>query len=931
MRVLSWSSLLSVLCLMLPAVSAPAEPAPGGGLYADLRLEPVFTALPDHVELLRLENGLQVILLRNPSQPMVGIYTQIRTGSAWEDERTSGMTHMLEHLLFNGSEKWTQEEQYELADRAGAYNNANTTDFYTNFMMVLPADRLETGLELQSQMLLHSTLPQDKFEKEKGIVLGEIVQARDRSGYETNEAIRAALYGGTPLALPTLGTKSTIEHMQRDDVYDFYRTWYVPNNMTLTLAGNFERDEAVELLEKHYGSAAPGTLERDAVRRLPHIERTTAVTRRAGDRRVVALSFEAPTYGMQDYYAFEVLAQLLVLDGSGILTRALEGLDAEERPELGISWQRVPGFGRLDLEFELPEGADPSICYELVQDAVVGAVEMGISEEEIRGIVNMSETETLLHREQLRMTGIYIAEPVALGGPDFFVSYLEHLGEVMAEDVTRVLTNWLVDAPCRAVLVEAAEEKAADGPGGSGQMPGGMKMPPGMTMPPAMKKAMDAMQSGDDAGDEAETAGPAEPAGPIAPVAELQVDRSVLANGAVLVSQTNEENPLMAIHLAVRGRAMIDRETAAAGALDLVHRLLDEGSAGCDDICLARRLRELGAVVKAVDDPRIPMDDYYTNGRFSFIRIECTADTGLQVLDLLTDLIQHAAFDGADLARVRDERVKAMERDSASARREADRLLDEALYGDHPLVLAPEGTTESLAGLDFNQLRLVYRRAFSPENLVFSIVGPYNHDELGARIEQALAGRGKPAPGLPELPVTAEARTVTASIGGELAAMRIGSIFPVEPGDAAALKLLVAILSDRMAMDLRETRGLSYSVGAAVGVHGDRARFEAWLNPQRERMEEGREALTAFLAGFDAASITQEELDRIRSARLGRTMMRRISSMGQAYYLAMAELDGDIPGYLEAFTAPLEVGLDDLTAAAAKYLAPMKQVEVIVD
>lgn len=930
--------LLAAILPLFPGGAIPAAQAarvPGQN-YPDLQLEPNFPRLPENVEVLRLENGLQVILLRNPSQPMVGIYTQIKTGSAWESYTTSGMTHMLEHLLFNGSDKYTQEQQYEIADLAGAYNNANTSDFYTNFMMVLPSGRLETGLDLQSQMLLYSTLPVDKFEKEKGIVLGEIVQGRDRPGHYTDEAIRQAEYGESSLALPTLGTKSTIEHMDRDQVYAFYRKWYVPNNMTLTLAGNFDRGQAVAWLEEYYGPAAPGILDRENRRLLGPIERTEAVTRRAGDRRVVALSFEAPTYDMRDYFPFLVMTELLGMDGSGILTRALDSLAAEERPQLGIDWSQVPGFGRLNLEFELPDGADPKRCYAILQDAVVGAVEMGIQDYDIQGIVRMSETNTLLEREQLRMTGIYIAEAVALGGVDFFVSYLEKLREVTAEDVTRVLTNWLVDAPCRAVLVEPAAA-GTDGSQESGMatgmppgMPPGMKMPAGMQMPPAMAAAMG---QGGTAGSPAAggSGAPAEGSrGETMPAAALQVDRSVLENGAVLVSQTNPGSPLMAIHLAVRGRAMIDRETGGAGALDLVHRMLNEGFAGCDKICLARRLRELGAVVKLVDDPRIPMDNYYTNGRFSFIRVETAAESGMQVLDLLTEMIQHGAFDGEDLDRILQERIVELEREQNSARRQAADLLDGALYGDHPLVLAPEGTTETLAEMDFNRMRLVYRRAFSPENLVFSVVGPYGHKELSDHIEGLLVGRGKPAPGLPPIPITTEPQSLTATLGGDLAAIRLGSIFAVDRRDTEALKLLTSILSDRMAMDLREARGLSYSVGASISIHGDAARFGAWLNPPHERRDEGLEALKAAIAGFDATTITQSELDKIRSAGTGRTMMRRLSSMGQAYYLAMAELDGDIPGYLEAFTAPEAVTLADL-AAAAKYLKGMKLVEVVVD
>ena len=145
-----------------------------------------------------------------------------------------------------------------------------------------------------------------------------------------------------------------------------------------------------------------------------------------------------------------------------------------------------------------------------------------------------------------------------------------------------------------------------------------------MKMPPAMSEALAKMQATAQASDTA----PDEPAAVTAPVVKsepLRVDRSVLDSGAVLVSQTNPDSPLVAIHLAVRGRALIDRDNAVPGALDVVHRLLDEGIPGCDKACLARRIRELGAVVKMVDNPAYPMDDYYTRPGFSFIRIETAA------------------------------------------------------------------------------------------------------------------------------------------------------------------------------------------------------------------------------------------------------------------------------------------------------------------
>lgn len=919
MRKLFLSMALLVACVCVSGA------APVDSQYLDSNLDPVFYPLPENVEVLRLENGLEVILMHNPAQPMAGIFTQVRVGSAWEDFRTSGMSHMLEHLLFNGSTKYTQEEQYDMADRAGAYNNANTTDFFTNYMMVIPAVELETGMELQSEMLFHSILPEKKFQKEKGIVLGEIVQGRDWPGHDTGVALRQALYGGTSLGLPTLGTKSTIEHMVRDDVYDFYKKWYVPNNMILTLAGNFDRDEALEMLEKYYGSLAPGTLDRSGLQLPEYIDRTTSITRKAGDERILALAFEAPSYGTPGFFSFLVMAQMLDLEGSGILTTALDDMDDDVRPGFDWGWEKAPGFGRLTLHFSLKSETDPAVLYRLVQDALTGAIEMGVKEEDILGILRMSQTETLLEREQLRMTGIYIAEPVALGGADFFVSYLEQLREVSAEDVTRSMTNWLIDAPCLAVLIEKESSDAEDPMAG---MPAGMKMPKGMKMPPAMLAAMQkqGMGGSDDNDEEKE-----KPAAKVQAPAVLKVDRSELANGAVLVSQTNEDSPLMAIHLTVRGRAMLDMENAHAGALDLVHRMLTEGYAGCDHSCLARQLRELGAVVKLVDDDRIPMDNYYTNGHFSFIRVELASQYGPEMLDMLIREIQHAAFDDEDFEKIRAQRVESMSDQSASARSVANRTLEEILYGEHPLVQPAEGSAESLAALDFNQVRQVYRKAFSPENLIFSIVGPYPHEEMRLLIEESLPGRGKPVEGLPPLPVTTEAVQVRKTVGGELSAIRLGCIVPVDSQDTESLKLVTSLMSSRMAMDLRETRGLSYSVGASFSVRGGQGEFSAWINPPVERMDEGLEAIKAFIADFDASSITQDELDKIRSARTGRLMMRRLSSMGQAYYLAMAELNNDIPSYLNALTVYELVTLESMQAAADKYLKTMLLVEVVAD
>lgn len=909
------TALLGLALSLLAGV--PALAAPHRAEAAATR--PVFPALPDGTEILRLENGLPVVLLRNPGQPMAGLYVQVLVGSAREDFRTSGMSHMLEHLLFNGAEKYTQEELYQAADAVGAYNNANTTDFYTNFMMVVPAEQLEKGMELQSQMLFHSLIPVEKFAKEQGIVVGEIVQGRDRPGEFAENTVREVVYAGSDLELPTVGTRATIEHMTRDDVDAFYRQWYVPNNMILTLAGNFDRDQAVAWLEQYYGSVAPGTLPATTPRPARAIDVTEGVTRRGGDARVLTLAFAAPSWGQEDYFPFLVLNELLTLGGSGILTRAVESLDPSARPDVSTWWEAAPGFGRLMVRFDLAPGTDPETLLPLVQRAVAAAASDGPDETDIRGIARLSATQTLLNREQLRMTGIYIAESLVQGGPDLFVRYLDRLNAVTAADVSRALGRWLAGVPCLGVLIEPA---GSDGktPGGkpagaAGMMPGGH---PG-GYPGAMGGA--ARVAASDANE------PTPPAAPAAP----EIERTVLPNGAVVVSQTNPASPLTAIHLTVRARSRLDRELGAAGAVDLAHRLLDEGYRGCDSACLAARLRELGAMVKTVDDPGIPMDDYYTTGRFSFIRIECAAAQGGEVLKVLAQAMREPAFDEADFKRVRGQRVADLSRRQGSARAAADALLDRELYGDHALTLPPEGDPQSLGSLSYGQERDIFREAFAPRNLIIACVGPQSHAQWCAEVTALWPGRGEPTAKLAALPVTTTARTATAKVGGQLCAIRLGSVFDVAPGDERALGLLVAILSDRMGMDLRETRGLSYSVGAALELEAGQGILTAWLNPPRDRCGEGAAALREFIDAFDPATINAEEVERTWAARRGRLMMRRLSSLGQAYYLAMAELDNDLAAYGRALAGGTPPSVADLQAAAAKYLAGRPRVDVVVD
>jgi len=190
-----------------------------------------------------LDNGLRVVLIPHHANPMVASAVVVGAGVVDEPQVGSGASHFLEHLLFDGTETRSQRQLYDDADRIGAYNNATTREDHTLFTLLVAKEHAEAGLALQADMLFHSTIPAESFEKERKIVLEELARDRSDPSYDLETAFRAMAYAGTPIARPVLGTEASLASMTRAQVLAYYNARYVPANMTLVVMGDFELQE----------------------------------------------------------------------------------------------------------------------------------------------------------------------------------------------------------------------------------------------------------------------------------------------------------------------------------------------------------------------------------------------------------------------------------------------------------------------------------------------------------------------------------------------------------------------------------------------------------------------------------------------------------------------------------------------------------------
>jgi zinc protease len=873
------------------------------GLGAISPLTAALDPLPANAELERLDNGMQVLYLNIPGAPMVGLNVQVGAGSAWESMETGGMSHMLEHLLFNGTEEWTQRELYDQADRLGAYNNANTTRYYTNFMVLLPGDEMQAGMHLQCQMLFHSLIPPDKFEKERGIVLEELAQSGDDPMHMRESLWEDFLFLGSSFELPTLGTRASIRHLDRDDVMAYYKGHYAPNNMLLSVVGGFDLEEARAAVEATYGQEAPQSLPEHQPIGLV-LERSRDAVRRAEIAQPrLRMAIPAPDMTHPDYLAAEMLAWAMGDPRDGVLPPLLFMAGLPPLPGLEVRHHAEPGFGRFELEVDVPLGMDATELRDALLEVMAGLSKAALPASAIQMRILDERTAFSQLKEKPHYFGLMQAAQFVHMGFERSLNREAELAELDAQDLSRVAEEWLSDPPAVSLLLLPQRQGGADSA-------------------------------------RAET------------LREWRRDRQ---DAPTLLVEGNRPGDVFALQAIIRGRSIWEGEQAAGG-IDLIQRMLLDGTQDQSAAELRERIRAIGAKLTLHDNAAIPYDDHYTSSSHAFLRLECLDEYAAEACSLVVDLLLHPALTEEAFNRRRGEQIQLLGRKDNSARARSSQLMDGILLEGRPGALNPEGSMASIAALSHNDLLKLHGLAYRPANMIFSVMtgrDPVKMADLLDKLctdestlideEQAewlnahspwfegLTADQAPVPHLEAQGPLTGSRELTEHLGGEMCAIRLGSRIAIQPGDGAALQLLFSILSDRMAFDLREERGWAYSIGCWASPGETTASLGAYMGTRRENLDAALKGMRGWLKGKGLGKLEQDDLDKARGGLLGRSMMRELASINQAWHLATGELSGNPESRREAVAALRAVTLKDLQRVKKQYLGDHPWITVIVD
>jgi predicted Zn-dependent peptidase len=407
-----------------------------------------------------LDNGMVVVLKENRSTPLVSGVICVKAGSKFEDASNNGFTHFLEHLLFNGTKTKSRLELNEGFKDHGGYINAFTQKDLTAYLFVIPSEFTEYALEAQSDQLFNSTLPDSEFPKERKIVAEEINKDYDNPDYQAEMFFDSLAYQGTPYALSVLGPKEVIANIPREQVLAYYQQRYVPGNMIGLFIGDFQIETFGKLVNKYYGkilAGQPPAPQEFAIN--PPYDNQIHIKQYPTKVTYIHMIFPAPSYKDPDYYAIDMLAQLLDAGESSSLYKALTRKDDPLVNEMSVYLETQSDFSLVHFTASTDDPAKIDRVVAIVRRVFADAGKTTYEPKQMQRIIIGNKTSQIYLEEKLHYYGFQMASKLVNCGYAFIDNYVKNLEAVKPLQIQKAAGKYYGTGKYLAMaMVPPAEE-----------------------------------------------------------------------------------------------------------------------------------------------------------------------------------------------------------------------------------------------------------------------------------------------------------------------------------------------------------------------------------------------------------------------------------------------------------------------------------------
>jgi len=893
---------------------ACGQPAPSGSQAG---------ASPDvprvEFEKFTLGNGLDVILSEDHRLPLVAVNLWYHVGPANEEPGRTGFAHLFEHMMFQGSKHVPGDLHFKTVEGAGGSDTNGTTDFdRTNYFETMPSDQLEKTLWLEADRMgyLLDDLDQGKLSNQQDVVRNERRQSVENQPYGiVEEALFHQLFPqGHPYYASVIGSHADIQAAKLEDVKNFFKLYYAPNNASLVIVGDIDKAATRALVEKYFGTLKRGSpVPKPSVQTPPITsERRAVVQDRVELPRVYMAWLTSPIYSPGDADA-DVAATVL---GSGRSSRLYKKLVYEQQIAQQVSVQQYSLS--LGSVFEVQVTARPGHSADELEKAIDAELatfrESGPDAAEVERARNGIETNMV---EGLERFGGFTGVANRLN------TYNHFLGDpgYLPKDVQRYR-----DVTPASVKAFASQQLAANARAVVHGVPGEPDFGAAVPTPPSTKVAPGTGAESVNA-DEAWRKDP--PKAGTARALQLPAPTSFqLANGLTVLVNERPGLPVVSASLIVRTGSAAN-PADKPGLANFTAAMLDEGTASRSALQIADQVAQLGASLTTASN----MDSTQISG--ASLRRNFPA-----LLDLMADVSRRPAFPEEEVTRQRASRLGNLAQQRESPGAVANVAMFAALYGPgHPYGYVDLGTEASNKGMTRDDMQKFWNQNFVPNNAALVVSGQVTVADLKPLVEKAFGDwqQGTPASPVPGEPVTTKSRLVIVDKpGAPQTQLRVASIgVPRSTPDYEALRVmnetLGGLFSSRINLNLREEHGYTYGADSQFVFRRSAGPFLVASGVRTDVTAPAVSEIFKEIQRMRASPMTAEELamakdSLVRSLPSDFQTSSNVTASTANIYVFDLGLD-----YFSKYPARLSaVTIEQAKAAAEKYLVPEKMVVVAV-
>ena len=393
-----------------------------------------------------LPNGLKVILLENHKAPLVTFQVWYRVGSRNEEWGKTGLSHMLEHMMFKGTEKVGPEEFSRIIQENGGNVNAFTSRDYTAYFENLSADRVQVAIELESDRMQNLVLREEDFRTERMVVMEERrLRTEDNPQANVQEQMEATAFQIQPYHWPTIGWMEDIARFTLEDLKSYYRTYYNPINAFLVVVGDFKKEELLPRIEKAFSSYPKGAMPKQERDKDPpqNGERRIFVKKEA-QLPYIVMGYHVPKLSDPDSYVLEVIATIL---SGGKSSRLYQSLVREKRLVLSADadhslLSRDPSL--FYLSTDLLPGKDAAEVEKALDQEVERLQREPVGERELEKAKNQLEASFVFGQDSIFYQAMLLAQHEITLNWRAIDDYIPSIRKVSSEDIQRVAKRYLI-------------------------------------------------------------------------------------------------------------------------------------------------------------------------------------------------------------------------------------------------------------------------------------------------------------------------------------------------------------------------------------------------------------------------------------------------------------------------------------------------------